>query len=745
MNNESFPTEPTPPEISPWHWGWAAALAAIVVVTAAFRYALPIRDGDIWFHLLYGKYFLEHRTLIADHTIFSWTPSSNDYIYCTWLSDIFLYLLHKVAGLTGLFAFRYACIAILIGACFLYARRLKVAAHPLTWFLCLLAVLMSYTAIFEKPEILSFVFMTLAAWNWWHIRSTGESAWRNCYLFPLIMLVWVNSHGGFVFGAVFFVLIWLGELLNTWLSPANVLSPRLRRHLTIALVLAVISVLFTPYGYHYPLQLFHELQPTQENLARNLSIASYASPFSFNDVFSLIVGADIAVVLLSILFIRNFKKIEWSSLLVNLVFAFLYTRFFRTTFYWVPVFLLSGLSLIASAPIISPAWRRGQKIVRMLPLLILLAGLGIAGLSLHNSFLRPERFLWMGFGISDGNPVAEAEYIKRYFPNARIGNTYNQGSYLLWNLWPKNRVFYDARHFPYRSWGNEFMAFTGGQKVKEMLRLYPCDLWCVSLHNISLLMSLLDSKEWHLAYYGRNSAILVRKDIPLPQYAPKTSDNIYDIQNLSSAIDCLKFACLIKDWHIAARILDTMNARFTYHTQQKGMLWANQLYHGMESFYNGRYRETVKHFAPMRYPPTIIRYLLTSSYHYLCGEAWQRGDDPSAKEYADKAWTLTPDDNPYSLYNMGAIGWQQKRDGSTISKKQPDWRWFLEEFLRTAPHDPEFDAFRPKAQAMLGDRQNDRPLLLVPPEPAHASRIFPVNQRISENSSAHPSPKNDRY
>jgi hypothetical protein len=82
-------------------------LALVVLATIALRYAEPINDGDIWFHLAYGRYFLENHTLIPDHSIFSWTPAANDTIYCAWIPEIFFYLLFKAGGLQVLYALRY--------------------------------------------------------------------------------------------------------------------------------------------------------------------------------------------------------------------------------------------------------------------------------------------------------------------------------------------------------------------------------------------------------------------------------------------------------------------------------------------------------------------------------------------------------------------------------------------------------------------------------------------------------------
>ena len=137
------------------HWSWIAAIGIIVILTVALRYALPVRDGDIWFHLLYGEYFWQHKTLLADHTLFSWTPSTNDTIYCTWLSDVFFYFCYKITGITGLFVFRYLCIYMLVFSCYLFARKMKIVNQPVTWLVCLLATLMAYTGIIAKPEIFS--------------------------------------------------------------------------------------------------------------------------------------------------------------------------------------------------------------------------------------------------------------------------------------------------------------------------------------------------------------------------------------------------------------------------------------------------------------------------------------------------------------------------------------------------------------------------------------------------------------
>ncbi len=697
-----------------YHWGWSAALFALVLITLAFRYALPVRDGDLWWHMLYGQYFLEHKTLIADHTIFSWTPATNDTIYCTWLPDIFLYLLHKYIGLPGIFAFRYLCMLVLPLGCFLFAYRLKISTHPLTWLLCLLAVIMSYAAAFDKPEIFSYVFMIFLTWNWWHIRVHGETAWRNCYLFPLVMVIWVNSHGGFVFGAVFLLLIGLGELLNIWLSPHNVLPLRLRKHLLLALLLTASATPLTPYGYRYPLQLVHDLLPTASNTAYNEKITAYTSPLmDVADPYLLTLGANMVIVLLLLLYARNLRRTEWSSLLTNLIFALLYTRFLRTTFYWVPVFLFSSLSLLSMVPHAPSHWQFTKSFQKLLPLLVTIPCLYLAGTSLYRTCFMPEPRLWLGFGIGNSNPVTEAEYIKTFFPTARIANTYDQGAYLLWRLWPENTIFFDSRHFPFRHWSDAYFAFTSGETTTKLPQAQQCDIWCIGINQGPLLQALMQSGEWQLAFYGKNAAVLARRDLPLPRSASRVSSDLTTHHNVGDATESLIFACAIMDLNTARAITESIQHTFVHPPHAQAVRSAVNLYQGSLAYSRGLYSDAVHNFVAVDPRPPIVLNMLVSSWYQLCAAAWQKHNSAEALTHAIKAWQLTPEAPPV-LYNLGAILWYrarvETRDGNTLAESEK----YLKRFLASAHSAAEETPAHSLAQAMLHDEYNSRPPLLIP-------------------------------
>ncbi|WLE98294.1 MAG: hypothetical protein QTN59_05540 [Candidatus Electrothrix communis] len=580
MHNQLTTEHPTS-KSNPSQRSWAVALFLLTLVIVALRYAIPLKDGDIWFHILYGEYCWQNKTLIPDHTLYSWTPSINDNIYCTWLSDIFLSFYYKVSSIKGLFLLRYVCIYSLVLACFLFAKKMKIASRPETWLFCLLASLMSYTGIAAKSEIFTFVFMTLTTWNWWYIRTEKNSrVWKNCYLFPLMMLVWVNSHGGFIFGAIFLATIGIGEILNTWLSPANRLSPVVQKHLFIAALLTVFSLFITPYGFDYLYQIFLYFLPTQENITEVTRITAYKSPFANNDPMGLIMLLNISICSLVYLYSRNFRRIEWSSLLANLIFIFLYTRLLRTTFYWAPIFLFSSLTLLSDTQNASlPLSNRLSKLPsRLWPILIFSLAVWVSGMTMYKAISKPEMGCWTGFGIAESSPVNESKYIKKHFPTAKVGNTYNQGAYLMWELWPTNKVFIDSRHFPYREWLDEYWHYFNTDTIRRQPKQFAdyitrqdCDIWLIGHEDMVIGQWFYLSSKWKLVYYGKNASVFLRQDIQYPEHLDDTEihQGIRHIKNFIYASQALKWTLIIQDWTAAEIILNDMKERFVFPQQRE--------------------------------------------------------------------------------------------------------------------------------------------------------------------------------
>lgn len=699
------------------HWS-LYIIIPIVLLTIAVRYTSPLGGGDIWWHLLYGKYFIANFTLVPDHTIFSWTPATAKTIYCTWFADIILYTIHSAAGIPGLLVFRSLCVIFFVFAVLSYARQLDILSHPFAWLLCLLGSLISLTAIICKPEIFTFIFMILLCWNWWYLRSNQDKL-LNYYFFPLIILIWVNSHGGVVFGYCFLFLIALGELLNSFLRLEH-LSSYARKHFFTSLFLSLLALICTPYGLEYPKQIFFSLLPTQENFTYNSFIVAYVSPFSITS-FRLDFG-KLAYLIIAILFIATFplikrRQVDASFLLTNIFFAFLYTVYLRTTFYWAPVAVFSTLYIIGKRPIsLFPNNKFSQLAVNGLAIL---SCLFISFNSIADSLYSPSAYSWFGTGRGNFSPFHEAEFIKQNYSGYNIANTYNQGSYLLWHLWPENKVMIDARHFPYRSWSWELFEFeTTPSEHPSFMKKYPADIWCVSHGSMPLYMYLIRQPEWHLVFYGNSASVFVHKELVKKSYLGESNQAaLEDTQSSYAALNAYNFSVYIKDWEGAGILVKRMQDILG---EKKGegvsggaslFLQANQAYYKKDyplAISLLQKKEVMTHF------PSDT--MLADALSFSALEKWQAQEDQQALELTQKAVLTNP--TLITLFNFGMVqGYLLSPTHAVSPSDQVEdaaWQKCLRKAIELSMNIDGSKQLRDLALAMLNGELQDRPPIVIP-------------------------------
>ena len=182
------------------------ALCGFGAVVLALVYAEPLQDGDLFWHMAYAEQMLDQGTLIPDHSIYSWMPASNRTIYCAWLAELALLGLWNLFGSAGLFVLRYLVVAGGLAFLWRYAWRLGVGRRPLTVLVLLVVGLSAKAGTIIKPELFSFLFFGGMVGAYFRARlavRTGEDPRRWLAAVPLLLLVWVNTHGAFLLAAPF--------------------------------------------------------------------------------------------------------------------------------------------------------------------------------------------------------------------------------------------------------------------------------------------------------------------------------------------------------------------------------------------------------------------------------------------------------------------------------------------------------------------------------------------------------------
>jgi tetratricopeptide (TPR) repeat protein len=150
-----------------------------------------------------------------------------------------------------------------------------------------------------------------------------------------------------------------------------------------------------------------------------------------------------------------------------------------------------------------------------------------------------------------------------------MGNDYDSGAYLLWSLWPAQKVFIDARYFPYHTWYDEYNEFVYGQDktLKDLfIKKHECDLWCLSINNPQIVEYFVKSPNWKLVYYGPSACIFLSKRIPYPP-GHEISSSIYKV-NSDLALTISGFAAEIGDFDVSKRLLTKLRTPQFYAQNQ---------------------------------------------------------------------------------------------------------------------------------------------------------------------------------
>lgn len=688
----------------------------LIVISVIVRFTLPLRDGDIWWHMMYGRYFLENSTLIIDHTLFSWTPTENDFLYCSWLPEIILYLFYTIGGLPALFLIRYSSFLIFILLFWSNAKKHMVINNPITWLVCLLTIHLSFVGTFIKPEIFSFIFMTIFSWNWWKIKNIEDSNWKRCYIFPFVMLLWVNSHGAFVFGVIFLVIIGISELINFKIG-ISAISVDKRKHLYIALILSAIVLLLTPYGYSYLLHVFKFFLPTEENIGYINTNQAYLSPFDIKSkgLGNVLLG-NVSVVILAFLMLCNVrsKKMDISDILTNIFFIYIFTTYLRTTYFWSPVLAFSSLHLIEGMSIIK--WSNLSFIIIyriVIPSAFLLVFLAM----MYQPLFMPIAYGWIGWGICENTPVEEARFIKKNYSGYNIGNTFAQGSYLLWELYPGSRVSIDSRQFPYKKLYADQQRFISGEKVEEFLTKYPAKIWCIDLEMKNLLDWFIASKEWNLVFFGMSSAVFVnQKEVVPGATSYQVGNGLLAFKNPFTALNMLTICFSLQDIKNAEVVVNRIETIFTTRTRKKFVEESRQFYEGMLAYKRHDFNKAITFFRPawQRFRNTTLP---SNALIFLADQAWQQEQGEEAMQLSEEAFRI--ERNIYTQYNLAITLWyNHTRKNEESSQLEWDWRELFTHFLYSVPRNTDtYPIIRQSEQILRGEYQG-KPPLLTPPLPS---------------------------
>ncbi len=411
----------------------ALTLPRLVTLLAFFGvFAISLRtpaDTDMYWHLATGQYITNTHTIPMSDP-FSWTMRGVPWVDVHWLSQVIMFGLYQITGLAGL----------AVGV-----SLLTVLAFVLVWkqlsggvFIRAAIVLLAATAanpnLTPRSQMATFVGVAIVAYLLFLYK------WRQIdrlWWLPLIFVVWVNLHGGYIAGFMLLGTFVAGEALSNvlHLSGAEIVSwRRLGKVLIVGLVSGGV-LLINPYT-SAALQL--PFKTVNIGVLQDF-IQEWASP-NFHQTSLQQMLWMLLLTLVAIGFSR--RRLDITDAFTLTLFAFITFLAQRNL----------GLFALICAPILSrhvspivarSRWGQrplspGNPIVNGLLMMVIVVAVGLYTIVSLSPTAQSK-------AEAKALPVAAADWIAQHQPNGPLFNAYNWGGYLLWRLGAEYPVYVDGR------------------------------------------------------------------------------------------------------------------------------------------------------------------------------------------------------------------------------------------------------------------------------------------------------------
>jgi hypothetical protein len=476
-------------------------LWALGIITFVFTYVnmSQIAPNDFWWHMAVGKDILSNGQIPAVD-IYSYTMAGQPYLsyQMFWLMDIWLYGWYSLGGaelvlfiqsliITGTFL-------IVLLLCWGVSKKWGV-----TSFCLIFTILLGIYAWNVRPQAISFLIGAIFLYSIYIYRQQPRLRWL--LVFPVGMLVWVNSHGSFPVGLLLLG-IWVGDELwqvyLSWHKEKRLLFERLLTPVTVLFVTAGICVL-NPRG----VGILSYLMTMASNPAVQNTVPEWSPP-NFNTPIGPLFFASIffTVVVLA----RSPRRPTFFQLACFVAFAALGLWTTRGVVWFglvtAPI-LADHIAGFRENESLGLNQRQPQKKMQLVNfgILCLLFWLAFISLPWFRSMvpMRPDyRSL-----ITRDTPVGAVEFLIDERPAGKIFNDMAFGSYLIWAAHPEYQVFSDPRIelFSQKIWDDYKTISWAGPGWQEKLADYEIRTLIINPDEQgALIEGLGDSDQWKMIY-----------------------------------------------------------------------------------------------------------------------------------------------------------------------------------------------------------------------------------------------------
>ena len=471
-------------------------------------------DGDLALHVAVGNYILDTGKIPLED-VFSHTMNGLPYTPHEWLSEVLFAISTRIMGLDGAILLTALVISFAFWLTYKNSSRGSGSFFALLFSL-FLAILASAIHWLARPHI--FTFLLLALWLI-VLERIRNGQFRSAWLLPIIMLFWVNLHGGYMTGIVTWILFGVGIFIDAYLfghSDDTPVPVHFWRYYLAGGIAALVATLANPSGIGLWKTNFRFLSNdflvnhTEEYLSPNFHNPDFLPFLFFVTVMALIIGMK-----------KGRVRGDWLIPSAAWLAMALYSARNIPLFVIISApLMIEGLEDLLSQgsekfKFISKIKNRDEKLfvlnksVQGILFLLLVVVLVTAGLNCGIKFDKaqignrfdPEKF-----------PVAAVSWLEENPQEGEVFNYYLWGGYLLLREWPDVKVFIDGKiDFYGEELTREYLAVASvNPDWEEILQKYGVD-WVIFPVNEPLSDTIRQDESWFIVYEDTTSLIARRK------------------------------------------------------------------------------------------------------------------------------------------------------------------------------------------------------------------------------------------
>jgi hypothetical protein len=494
---------------------WVLVALSAIGVMISLSQTVP---NDFWWHLKAGQ--ITATSGIPSTNIFAWTlPADTPFVYQSWLGEWLFYMLYVVGDLPFVVFARN-----MLGLAAFVLIAVEAQRRSESWRLAsgavLLTLMMSLNNLTTRTQNWSWipfmvVFLLLSSYSRKHLSA------RWLVVLPLLMIFWVNAHGGFMMGLILTGGFVAGETLRRMLRQPHALNwGQLRALYIAALAMGAVTVI-NPLGFG----VFEYVYDLLTDAPSQGFIVEWQPPDSRT-----LAGGFFYVGVLVLLAAFGLGRRRPTITDVILVCGFGWMAFVGVRYvvwFGMVAMPIAAQSLgkpravfvpgsASETPRPAPRRRVGSPVINLALTAFLVLGVIMVQPWFKPALPLPEEYQEFFAPMpeapllfSTGTPVQATEYLRDEPCSGNLFNEMGYGSYLIWALYPQEKVFIDPRVelYPLEMW-EDYIDLTRGRDVDVLLAQYDIDCVMLDLEEQPALSSSLDLlPAWERTYQDEYSEV----------------------------------------------------------------------------------------------------------------------------------------------------------------------------------------------------------------------------------------------